>query len=122
MTLWCDFVSCTNYRLLSVVGGKMSEGINFNDELARCVVMVGMPYPNARDAELVEKMAFLDKRNPGSGRQFYESLCMKAVNQSIGTFDVVAPPPLCAALSLMRFSRYRKVNSTSKRLLHHSVS
>ncbi|EGZ28158.1 hypothetical protein PHYSODRAFT_470654 [Phytophthora sojae] len=71
--------------LLSVVGGKMSEGINFSDELARCVVMVGMPYPNARDAELVEKMAFLDKRSPGSGRQFYASLCMKAVNQSIGT-------------------------------------
>ncbi|KAF4139457.1 Helicase C-terminal domain [Phytophthora infestans] len=70
--------------LLSVVGGKMSEGINFSDELARCVVMVGMPYPNARDAELVEKMAFLDKITPGSGRQFYESLCMKAVNQSIG--------------------------------------
>ncbi|ETI37714.1 hypothetical protein F441_16253 [Phytophthora nicotianae CJ01A1] len=70
--------------LLSVVGGKMSEGINFSDELARCVVMVGMPYPNARDAELVAKMAFLDKRNPGSGRQFYKSLCMKAVNQSIG--------------------------------------
>ncbi|KAL4152190.1 hypothetical protein PRNP1_009124 [Phytophthora ramorum] len=70
--------------LLSVVGGKMSEGINFSDELARCVVMVGMPYPNARDAELVEKMAFLDKKHPGSGRQFYESLCMKAVNQSIG--------------------------------------
>ncbi|KAJ8556860.1 hypothetical protein ON010_g9103 [Phytophthora cinnamomi] len=70
--------------LLSVVGGKMSEGINFSDELARCVVMVGMPYPNARDAELVEKMAFLDKTSPGSGRQFYESLCMKAVNQSIG--------------------------------------
>ncbi|OWZ21656.1 LOW QUALITY PROTEIN: ATP-dependent RNA helicase [Phytophthora megakarya] len=70
--------------LLSVVGGKMSEGINFSDELARCVIMVGMPYPNARDAELVEKMAFLDKRSPGSGRQFYESLCMKAVNQSIG--------------------------------------
>jgi chromosome transmission fidelity protein 1 len=70
--------------LLSVVGGKMSEGINFSDELARCVVMVGMPYPNARDPELVEKMTFLDNRTPGSGRQFYESLCMKAVNQSIG--------------------------------------
>lgn len=70
--------------LLSVVGGKMSEGINFSDELARCVVMVGLPYPNARDAELVEKMTFLDKRTPGAGRQYYESLCMKAVNQSIG--------------------------------------
>lgn len=70
--------------LLSVVGGKMSEGINFSDDLARCVVMVGLPYPNARDAELVEKMTFLDKRTPGAGRQYYESLCMKAVNQSIG--------------------------------------
>uniref|UniRef100_K3W6Y0 Helicase ATP-binding domain-containing protein n=1 Tax=Globisporangium ultimum (strain ATCC 200006 / CBS 805.95 / DAOM BR144) TaxID=431595 RepID=K3W6Y0_GLOUD len=70
--------------LLSVVGGKMSEGINFSDDLARCVVMVGLPYPNARDAELVEKMEFLDKRTPGAGRQYYESLCMKAVNQSIG--------------------------------------
>ncbi|KUF97131.1 Drug/Metabolite Transporter (DMT) Superfamily [Phytophthora nicotianae] len=76
--------------LLSVVGGKMSEGINFSDELARCVVMVGMPYPNARDAELVAKMAFLDKRNPGSGRQFYKSLCMKALNQSIAQQFAVA--------------------------------
>uniref|UniRef100_M4BI72 Helicase ATP-binding domain-containing protein n=1 Tax=Hyaloperonospora arabidopsidis (strain Emoy2) TaxID=559515 RepID=M4BI72_HYAAE len=70
--------------LLSVVGGKMSEGINFSDELARCVVMVGMPYPNARDPEIVEKMGFLEKRSSGAGRQFYESLCMKAINQSIG--------------------------------------
>ncbi|KAF1335315.1 Atp-dependent RNA helicase, partial [Globisporangium splendens] len=81
--------ACTSPRgggamLLSVVGGKMSEGINFSDDLARCVIMVGLPYPNARDAELVEKMEFLDKRTPGAGRQYYESLCMKAVNQSIG--------------------------------------
>lgn len=82
----------TGAMLLSVVGGKMSEGINFSDDLARCVVMVGLPYPNARDAELVEKMSFLDKRSAGAGRQYYESLCMKAVNQSIG-----ASPLLMAA-------------------------
>lgn len=75
--------------LLSVVGGKMSEGINFSDELARCVVMVGLPYPNARDTELVEKMVFLDKRSPGAGRRYYESLCMKAVNQSIGASSLL---------------------------------
>ncbi|CAM9137770.1 unnamed protein product [Scytosiphon promiscuus] len=74
--------------LLSVVGAKMSEGINFSDDLARCVVMVGLPYPDKRDPELKQKMAYLDKATPGSGgqagRDYYSSICMRAVNQSIG--------------------------------------
>ncbi|XP_012634894.2 ATP-dependent DNA helicase DDX11 [Microcebus murinus] len=80
----------TGALLFSVVGGKMSEGINFSDNLGRCVVMVGMPYPNVRSPELQEKMAYLDQtlpRRPGKappGRALVENLCMKAVNQSIG--------------------------------------
>ncbi|XP_023390963.1 ATP-dependent DNA helicase DDX11 [Pteropus vampyrus] len=80
----------TGALLLSVVGGKMSEGINFSDDLGRCVVMVGMPYPNIRSPELQEKMAYLDQtlpRTPGQappGKALVENLCMKAVNQSIG--------------------------------------
>lgn len=80
----------TGALLLSVVGGKMSEGINFSDNLGRCVVMVGMPYPNIRSPELQEKMAYLDQtlpRGPGQpppGKALVENLCMKAVNQSIG--------------------------------------
>ena len=50
----------TGALLLSVVGAKLSEGINFGDELGRCVVVVGMPYPNPADAELRERMAFID--------------------------------------------------------------
>ncbi|XP_069848985.1 putative ATP-dependent DNA helicase DDX11-like protein 8 [Dipodomys merriami] len=80
----------TGALLLSVVGGKMSEGINFSDDLGRCVVMVGMPYPNIKSPELQEKMAYLERtlpRAPGQaapGKALVENLCMKAVNQSIG--------------------------------------
>ncbi|XP_024859455.1 ATP-dependent DNA helicase DDX11 isoform X2 [Kryptolebias marmoratus] len=79
----------TGALLFSVVGGKMSEGINFSDDLGRCVVMVGMPYPNIKSPELQEKMSYLDKHLPHSqgrspGQALIENLCMKAVNQSIG--------------------------------------
>ncbi|EGD76290.1 hypothetical protein PTSG_00993 [Salpingoeca rosetta] len=79
--------------LFAVVGGKLSEGINFKDDLGRCVVMVGLPYPNRHSPALQEKMAYLDKRagsgarnanGQSPGEAYYENLCMKAVNQSIG--------------------------------------
>ncbi|XP_037623879.1 ATP-dependent DNA helicase DDX11 [Sebastes umbrosus] len=84
-----DAGGLTGALLFSVVGGKMSEGINFSDDLGRCVVMVGMPYPNIKSPELQEKMSYLDKHLPHSGgrspgQALIENLCMKAVNQSIG--------------------------------------
>ncbi|CAJ1056797.1 ATP-dependent DNA helicase DDX11 [Xyrichtys novacula] len=84
-----DSSGLTGALLFSVVGGKMSEGINFSDDLGRCVVMVGMPYPNIKSPELQEKMSYLDKHMSHSGgrspgQALIENLCMKAVNQSIG--------------------------------------
>lgn len=80
--------------LLSVVGGKMSEGINFNDELARAVFMVGLPYPNAFSSEIIAKREYIESKYLLKGatnslattksQEFYENLCMKAVNQSVG--------------------------------------
>jgi chromosome transmission fidelity protein 1 len=76
--------------LFSVVGGKMSEGINFADDMARCVVVVGLPFPDNRDPELKEKMAHLDREFKAaggkgiSGSSYYFNLCIRAVNQSIG--------------------------------------
>ncbi|CAG0901423.1 unnamed protein product, partial [Cyprideis torosa] len=77
----------TGAMLFCVMGGKMSEGINFSDDLGRCVIVVGLPYPNKQSVELQEKMKYLDHSDlPGSlkGSQLYHNLCMKAVNQSIG--------------------------------------
>ncbi|XP_058825535.1 ATP-dependent DNA helicase DDX11 [Topomyia yanbarensis] len=77
--------SQTGALMLSVVGGKLSEGLNFADELGRCVVVVGLPYPNRTSPELVERMRYLDRTlKPSAGNEYYENLCMKAVNQCIG--------------------------------------
>ena len=80
--------------LLSVVGGKMSEGINFSDKLGRGVVVVGLPFPNMQSAEWTAKLEYIEKRAVERGgsqgdakaasREFYENACMRAVNQSIG--------------------------------------
>lgn len=108
--------------LLSVVEGKMSEGINFSDDMGRCVVMVGLPYPSKTDPELQERMQYLERgldltqlglspsadglapetpgvervgavspMRKGRGHEYYENLCMKAVNQSIGEDYRVRP-------------------------------
>ncbi|CCE90999.1 DNA helicase TDEL_0C01100 [Torulaspora delbrueckii] len=80
--------------LFAVVGGKLSEGINFQDDLCRAVVIAGLPFPNVFSGELLIKTRHLETkilRNGGSNhdaknaaREFYETICMKAVNQSIG--------------------------------------
>ena len=81
--------------MLCVCGGKLSEGINFKDELGRLVVMVGLPFANPEEPELKARMRHLDlsERKVGSavepggksrGRAYYEALCMRAVNQSVG--------------------------------------
>ncbi|KAL7306364.1 hypothetical protein TKK_0001788 [Trichogramma kaykai] len=75
----------TGAILFSVVGGKLSEGLNFSDDLGRCVIVVGMPYPNIKSLELQEKIKYLKENvNSNAGSIFYENSCMKAVNQCIG--------------------------------------
>ena len=80
--------------LLSVIGGKMSEGINFSDRLGRGVVVVGLPFPNIQSAQWKAKLEYIEKSTINRGgclndgktaaRSFYENACMRAVNQSIG--------------------------------------
>lgn len=80
--------------LLSVVGGKLSEGINFSDKLGRGVAIVGLPFPNNQSAQWKAKMEYIERstldhggtsaEGKAAGREFYENACMRAVNQSIG--------------------------------------
>lgn len=76
---------CNGSLLFSVVGGKLSEGLNFSDDLGRCIIVVGLPYPNIKSLELQEKMKYLNENvKSNAGNSFYENSCMKAVNQCIG--------------------------------------
>ncbi|KAK0187881.1 helicase C-terminal domain-containing protein [Armillaria mellea] len=81
--------------LFAVIGAKLSEGLNFADDLARAVVIVGLPYANLASPELRERMKYV-KRLEDKGQlkkaqgqkdaaaELYENMCMNAVNQSIG--------------------------------------
>lgn len=87
--------------LFAVVGAKLSEGLNFSDDLARAVVIVGLPFANLASPELRERMSYVNRQaqKRGSakpagakdaGTELYENMCMNAVNQSIGAWcDVV---------------------------------
>ncbi|KDE06580.1 hypothetical protein MVLG_03076 [Microbotryum lychnidis-dioicae p1A1 Lamole] len=75
--------------LFAVVGAKLSEGINFANEMARAVIICGIPYPNAQSTELKERMNFLKATTPKDskidpGQVLYQNLAFRAVNQSIG--------------------------------------
>lgn len=80
--------------LFSVVGGKMSEGINFADDMARGVVMVGLPFPNLMSVETKAKREYVQSKTIEQGgtvaqsleaaKEYYENLCMRAVNQCAG--------------------------------------
>lgn len=85
--------------LLSVVGGKLSEGINFSDRLGRAVFIIGLPFPNIRSAVWQAKIKYIEEKTykhssgtepekkanaAAAGRDFYENSCMRAVNQCIG--------------------------------------
>jgi len=60
----------------------LSEGINFANRLCRCVVVVGLPYADKSDPVLQEKLRYL--QGSGGGHNYYQSLCLRAVNQSVG--------------------------------------
>ena len=49
--------------LLAVCRGRASEGIDFSDNNARCVITLGIPYPNVQDEEVCFKRNYNNEQN-----------------------------------------------------------
>lgn len=98
---YSEAIHRTGALLFAVVGAKLSEGLNFTDDLARAVLIIGLPFANLASPELRERMSYVNRleqqlRAKGdavtkgasatkdAATELYENMCMNAVNQSIG--------------------------------------
>jgi DNA repair helicase Rad3 len=77
---------------LAVYRGKMSEGLDFADDLCRGVICIGVPYPQTNDPVVLAKRKWNDARRCSvtseskwlSGKQWYELQAHRAINQALG--------------------------------------
>lgn len=80
-----------------VTSGKLSEGIDFTDEMARMVMIIGVPFPSIKDLRIEGKKEYLDKiksekkkqkvekaNSLFDGNQWYFVSALRATNQAIG--------------------------------------
>ena len=78
-----------NLLLFTVYRGKNSEGINFEDDDARMVICIGIPYPNLSDLNVKLKRDFIDERFENNiseydSNRWYKEEAYNAVNQALG--------------------------------------
>ncbi|OQR99946.1 hypothetical protein ACHHYP_03880 [Achlya hypogyna] len=79
----------TGAVFLAVFRGKVSEGIDFSNDNARCVLAVGIPFPNVKEPQVALKQEYQNQRalaDPRScnGRVWYEHQAFRALNQALG--------------------------------------
>ncbi len=48
---------------MGVCRGRISEGLDFSDNAARMVIIVGIPFPQMYDAKVILKRNYLDTKN-----------------------------------------------------------
>lgn len=75
--------------LMAVCRGKVSEGIDFADNYARTVVVIGIPFPNYQDVGVRLKKSYQNEarandNNLVSGDVWYSQQAFRAVNQAVG--------------------------------------
>ncbi|XP_057811886.1 uncharacterized protein LOC131026127 isoform X2 [Salvia miltiorrhiza] len=73
---------------LAVCRGKVSEGMDFSDDNARAVVIVGIPFPNIYDIKVAQKKKFNNineiSKKLLSGNEWYCQQAFRALNQAAG--------------------------------------
>jgi Rad3-related DNA helicase len=80
-----------NCVLLAVFRGKMSEGISFNDDNARGVICVGIPFPNSYERSIIAKRNYNDEQRKLAkrtdvldGSSWYSQQAFRAIAQALG--------------------------------------
>ena len=65
--------------------GRFSEGINFNDELCRCLVIVGIPFLPMMDFKIGRKKTYIQQNfDREQADQWYMTQTFRTVNQVLG--------------------------------------
>lgn len=103
--LYCKHIEGGSEAVLfSVFGGKLSEGINFEDDLARSVICLGVPYPNIFTFEME-----LIKKNLKDGfNEYIDNIVMRQVNQAVGR-------------SIRHAKDYASIILIDERFNHHNI-
>ncbi|EJT75898.1 DEAD_2 domain-containing protein [Gaeumannomyces tritici R3-111a-1] len=107
--------------LLSVVGGKMSEGINFSDRLGRCVVIVGLPYPNIASPEWKARMEYIESSTVDRllGKQQQQQQQQQSTQAAGMTREQAAAAGKQAAREFYENACMRAVNQSIGRAIRH---
>lgn len=70
--------------MFAIFRGKVSEGINFENEHARAVIAIGIPFPNLKAVDVRLKRAFNDRSSQLNGNEWYSIQGFRALNQALG--------------------------------------
>jgi Rad3-related DNA helicase len=71
-----------DYILAAVCNGKLSEGVNFGDNMARAIIIVGVPFPNISDEKLKIRREYYIPVD--LEKEWLLNEAMRTVNQAIG--------------------------------------
>eukprot|EP00347_Sterkiella_histriomuscorum_P004083 403361814 len=118
--------------LLSVCRGRISEGLDFSDNAARCVIIVGIPFPLLTDPKVILKRDYLDRKLQQnnsdlvrlSGKDWYNQCGIRAVNQAIGRnfYDLMKKQGFKAKVDQLAQIKIELMDENIKRIIQKSKS